>query len=202
MRRHPRMATKDHDNRAWAPVHLRNKVMTVRTRTLVLGFIGLGLIGCGSDDDAPVGPVAPGGDPAGDMVEMTEDEATEGTGYVQPGPWSELNTGERFAFMSEVVTPQMKALFQSFAPEAFADFSCATCHGDNAGEVNYQMPNGIAPLNLMDFPLTASDDANVAAVAAFMQDEVSPQMAALLGYEPFSPDNPMGFGCFGCHGQQ
>ena len=33
----------------------------------------------------------------------------------------------------------------------------------------------------------------------FMGQTVKPTVAALLGQEPWEPQNPKGFGCIGCH---
>ena len=123
-----------------------------------------------------------------------EDPATV---YEQPAPWTELTTEQRFEFMQKVVVPKMTAVFQKVSPEA--KVSCGTCHGENPGGVGFKMPNGLAPLNVADFPLDKSTDEKIAASAAFMAAEVVPAMATLLEVDVRSAENPMGFGCFGCH---
>jgi hypothetical protein len=143
---------------------------------------------CGGEEEGPAGAAA---------TDDTSDPSTAAP-YVQPGPWDEMNEGQRFEFMREVVVPEMRALFSKVDP-AYAELSCGTCHGENASEVGFSMPNGVAPLDVSEFPLTESDDPKIAGAAKFMAEEVVPAMAELLGREPRSADNPMGFGCFGCH---
>jgi len=127
-------------------------------------------------------------------MDMDKDPST---GYTQPGPWAGMTTAQKFEFMSMVVVPEMSAVFKKADPNA--QVTCATCHGNNAGDVMFKMPNGLAPINVADFPLTENPDPKIAAAAKFMQDEVVPAMADLLDLEPRSMENPMGFGCFGCH---
>jgi hypothetical protein len=118
--------------------------------------------------------------------------------YVKPGPWAQMTTEERHAFMEHVVEPEMRELFVAFDSEEFADFGCETCHGENADEVEYDMPNTVTALSLDDFPLTNSSDPRIREFAVFMDDEVKPQMAAFLDRTP----RPQGdFGCLACHGR-
>jgi hypothetical protein len=39
-------------------------------------------------------------------------------------------------------------------------------------------------------------------VAKFMAEQVVPQMAKLLGEQPYNPETHQGFGCFDCHQKQ
>ena len=167
----------------------------------MLCILGLGLWGCG-DDDGPNGP-APIGDGGRGMTSMETESTTDPAGaeqdYVQPGPWASMDSAQRFEFMQRVVMTEMAPLFQRFDAQRFAQFSCGTCHGADGPANGFAMPGSVAPLDVADFPLTASTDPAVAAMATFMTEEVTPAMQALLDAEPWAPDNPTGFGCFGCH---
>lgn len=121
------------------------------------------------------------------------------TPYVQPGPWEDMDFAQRLEYMEEVVQPTMEDLFVTTMPEVYDELPCESCHGEDPSDVDYEMPNGLEPLDLDDFPLDQSDDPEIAAIAAFMNDEVKPVMAELLGEQPF----PQGtFGCFECHEQE
>ena len=39
-----------------------------------------------------------------------------------------------------------------FDGERYADFGCGTCHGEDAREVGFEMPNGLAPLDPAHIP--------------------------------------------------
>lgn len=43
--------------------------------------------------------------------------------------------------MAAVVMPRMQEIFQGHDPERFADFGCATCHGNGAANGDFAMPN-------------------------------------------------------------
>jgi hypothetical protein len=112
-------------------------------------------------------------------------------------PWAEQTREQRLEYMGNVVYPKMKALFQGYDAEAFADFKCKHCHGDDMEQVDFKMPNGLVP-----FP---KDDVWQAAVAQdedaakFMAEQVVPAMAELLGQAPYDPETHQGFGCLNCH---
>ncbi|MEE2828591.1 MAG: hypothetical protein VX498_05355 [Myxococcota bacterium] len=150
---------------------------------LLLLLTGL-LVGC---------PIPPGGGGDDDDASFDDDDDTP---YVQPAPWADMDFIQRLEFMEQVVEPTMKELFVDFDEEEFKDFSCTTCHGDDGSDLDYEMPNGVTPLDLDDFPLSASPDERTRDFDVFMSDEVKPTMAALLDRQPF----PQGdFGCFACH---
>jgi hypothetical protein len=99
-------------------------------------------------------------------------------------------------FMEEVVMPAMKPMFRQFDADDFRGFSCASCHGSNAQAVHFRMPNTLHPLDPARMPAADGDDARW---MRFMEEQVTPKMAELLGRERWAPANPQGFGCFGCH---
>lgn len=131
-------------------------------------------------------------DPTDDPTEdPTEDPTTVA--------WEDMDDAARRAYMGEVVMPAMKASFQAFDADRFADFSCATCHGEDGGSIGFEMPNGLFPLSYGGFPYSASDDADTAAWGVFMETDVLPEMAELLGLPEYDRETGEGFGCFGCH---
>lgn len=154
-----------------------------RTLRLSLALSALTLLACGGDTtDA---------EPEAEAT-TTGDEAVEAA----PIAWADMNHEQRAAFMHDTVVPEMRALFQEHDPERFADFGCRTCHGENAREVGFQMPNGVAPLNPASMgALFGSEDP----MPQLMVQRVWPRMAELLGEAPFDPETQQGFSCFDCH---
>jgi len=114
-------------------------------------------------------------------------------------PWSAMDRDQRRQFMADVVLPTMTEIFQTFDPERYADVRCTLCHGDNARDVQFHMPNTLHPLDLEAFPTPESEDPRVARYAELMFTQVTPKMVELLGVPPFDPETHEGFGCFNCH---
>lgn len=113
-------------------------------------------------------------------------------------PWKDLTKKEKAAYMKAVVLPRMAALLKSIDGEEFAEVKCATCHGADAKEVGFEMPNGLHPLpadeTLMEAARKADPD-----LAEAMAKKVVPEMARLLGQPPYDPATGQGLGCFACH---
>jgi hypothetical protein len=110
--------------------------------------------------------------------------------------WADMTPEQRGHYMAEVVMPEMSAMFQEHDAEEFADFSCATCHGDNAHDVAFHMPNGLHPLNPAEIPaMFGSTDPDL----VFMTQRVWPRMAELLEMQPYDPETHEGFSCMHCH---
>jgi cytochrome c553 len=116
--------------------------------------------------------------------------------------WKDMTRAERGRYMTKVVVPKMKPLFQAYAPTHFETFNCATCHGKSGKERNFKMPTPDLPV------LPASEKEFMATVmkdkpewVKFMAEQVTPTMAALLGRKPFNPKAPErgAFSCEGCH---
>ena len=131
-----------------------------------------------------------------DDADDDDDDDDDDGPYVPSGPWSELSYAERITFMEQLVMPAMREIFVGENAASYPGLSCETCHGSYAVSNDYRMPNGLYPLSLDDFPLTNSPDHQVAQAAVFMEEEVKPIMADLLGLEPFPTGD---FGCFSCH---
>ncbi len=107
--------------------------------------------------------------------------------------FDDLDHDAKMEFMASVVMPEMSTLFQRYDPEAYAQFQCATCHGEDFQSVNFKMPNALFGLAAGD-PIKAGNDHDAKATK-FMTDEVVPKMAELLSEDPGKP----GEFCFTCH---
>lgn len=107
---------------------------------------------------------------------------------------------QRGKFMAMVVVPRMRPVFQAFDSKEFAEFGCKTCHGKNARERGFEMPNP----EILALPSTHAEFSALMKEkpewVKFMSEKVTPEMASLLG-APFDPQNPPpgAFGCGNCH---
>jgi hypothetical protein len=131
-------------------------------------------------------------------TETAADEKVVGPPDVK---WSDMDPTQKGKFMKAVVMPHMKQLFVEYDPKTFAEFSCATCHGEAAKERQFKMPNP-------DIFVLPGDEAGFGKLMQdkpgwmkFMGEKVKPEMAKLLAVPEFDPKNPQagGFGCFNCH---
>src|SRR5690606_28321712 len=77
------------------------------------------------------GPAAPAEEQGGEPTSGAE-QAEE-----RSVAWSEMTHEQKAEYMATVVVPRMRPLFQAFDAEEFAEFGCATCHGENAREVGF-----------------------------------------------------------------
>jgi mono/diheme cytochrome c family protein len=91
--------------------------------------------------------------------------------------------------MGLVVYPAMKEAFQGYDGERFAEFKCQTCHGDDAKEVNYEMPNAVTPLPADD-PIAGGNDMDPE-MTKFMMESVLPAMNENMAGEEIK--------CLSCH---
>ena len=121
-----------------------------------------------------------------------------------PKPWDTMSFDEKRSYMAKTVYPTMKRVFQAYDAEEFADFSCATCHGDDAKARNFEMPSPDLPeLYPTGTPEQKAlverykDDPH--SVLVFMFNQVVPTMTELLGEAPYDPATHEGFSCFNCH---
>jgi hypothetical protein len=122
-------------------------------------------------------------------------ETTGGETGARPA-WADMTHEERGHYMAEVVVPEMRTIFQEHDATRYADFGCATCHGANAHEVAFHMPNGLHPLDHAAIMATfQSSDPS----ATWMTQRVWPRMASLIGEPQFDPQTSVGFRCTNCH---
>ena len=117
-----------------------------------------------------------------------------------PGKWADMNHMQRLGYMKKVVFPKMKAEFAAFDAKEFGEMNCGTCHGKNAKEKNFEMPNPDLP------KLSPEGDfkkhrAKTPKILDFMLKKVEPGMAELLSEPMYDPKTQKGFGCFNCHTQ-
>lgn len=112
--------------------------------------------------------------------------------------WPQMSDAEKGEHMGAVVLPRMKALFQAFDAERFAEFSCDTCHGAGAEDGSFEMPNPALP-HLDASGLYKKHRKATPEIADFMWKEVEPEMAEALGLPRYSFTRKSGFGCANCH---
>jgi len=114
-------------------------------------------------------------------------------------PWDQKSDEEKYAWMVYEVTPAMQEYFAEFDPRYERGFDCSSCHGDAADrEVYTHIPStsGLGILYLDDWP-SNSDDPDVRAVAAFMEETVVPQMAVRLSRQEGMAEGEVN--CGTCH---
>lgn len=149
------------------------------------GFVmSVAMIGCGGSQPAPASAGEPGTAPA-----------SEGSGEGSAEVWSDtMSLKLKGEFMKKKVVPAMSKTFQDFDAKKYADFGCKTCHGP---QFKPHPVDFLPELTVKNGELSVPEDE--AALAKFMGEKVSPQMAELFGKKPFDPATKEGFGCNGCH---
>lgn len=111
-------------------------------------------------------------------------------------PFSEMTAPEKMKHMKQVVKPHMAKVFQEASAEAYADFNCTSCHGPGAKKGEFEMPTDALP------KLNQEEMEEHPEVTKFMKERVVPEMAKLLGEEPYNMETGKGFGCYDCHMQK
>lgn len=145
--------------------------------------------------------VACAGSQSGAEAQSSADDASTPSGTVtEPAklsgaavPFDEMSLKEQRDYMKDVVVPEMAKTFARFDSDEFAKFDCATCHGPGARSGNFKMPTKSLPA------LDAEEMDEHPEWTRFMKEEVTPQMAELLGEPVYDPETHSGFGCFDCH---
>jgi hypothetical protein len=169
----------------------------------VMGLAGASALSCASQSQATA---APGTEHAASPAQAPATGPAVQGPAADPGGapsvrWVDMTKQQRGQYMASVVMPQMKELFRSFDAKKFAEFNCKTCHGQDAKDRGFEMPNP----GLRELPSTqegwgalAKDEPEF---MAFMSQKVKPQMAALLDIPEYDPKNPQpgAFGCNNCH---
>ena len=118
--------------------------------------------------------------------------------------WAKSSWEDRHDLMTWTVLPSMAKRFQTFRGEPSPSLSCRTCHGADAEAVLYALPNSLPALSRAHMPSRASPDPRTARMVAFMEDEVTPAVAEMLGLRVVSPTSNEvrvagTFSCFTCH---
>jgi len=113
--------------------------------------------------------------------------------------WPTSSWEDRHSLMTFAVLPNMARAWQEHDGAPDPTMTCRTCHGANAEEVAYRMPNTLPPLDPAHLPSRTSRDPREAKTARFMFDVVVPQMTELLDAPPYDAKTGRGFFCFDCH---
>ena len=116
-----------------------------------------------------------------------------------PPTWKTMTKEERKDHMKKVVMPKMSAVFQSADAKKYADFSCVVCHGPDAKQGKFDMPNPKLPKLTMGTDPKKPFAKHKPEVVKFMMEKVVLEMATALGEAPFDPATKVGFGCHNCH---
>ena len=157
---------------------------------LVYTALVLGLSACDKGATPPE-PAAPSDVEA----PAAEPDAAEPAAAV-PATWEEAEHADLDAqveYMKTKVVPAMKPVFQAAAPEEYATFTCATCHGPDKKPPTEYLPHlTLVDGNIQEFE-TMPD------VSKVMAEQIVPAMAEAMGEAPYDPATGEGFGCAGCH---
>ena len=149
--------------------------------------------GCG-----PYSAVSPSNNPEA----MPDDAVVDlGSGKALPEvskQWSSLTGEEKYEFMQSDIMPAMSLLFSTYDDDRYGKMTCETCHGANAKERKFAMPNPDLPKLDPSNGFQAWQEKSPKAVE-FMAKMVTPSMARLLSMKPYDPATGQGFGCMGCH---
>ena len=161
------------------------------TLTLALGIFCVAGVALAAD------PPAPAGKPAADAAVAPKLPARATI------DWEKMTVAERKKYMKATVLPEMKKLYVGF-DKKYKSMTCQTCHGSKAVENKFKMPNAElpklpAPTDRQGFMGLQQKKPEA---VKFMGTQVKPAIAALLNVDEWSPTNPKGFGCYGCHTQE
>lgn len=150
------------------------------------------LIGCGEDPE-PADDNTTTNNSAAMNNSSANNQATE-----DPKPWAELDQQGRQMFMATEVMPAMKETFTEIDASYADNFTCVTCHGSDTE--TFAMPSDISVLSAEELGTFTFEGEGRQEIANAMASSVVPQMAALLGQEPYNPETNTGtFGCASCH---
>src|SRR5262245_58739112 len=105
-----------------------------------------------------------------------EAKEAEAAAVVLPDvPSDKLEHEQRIAFMKQKVEPAMRPVYQHHAPKDFAQFGWSSCHGEQAKEGHFDMPNPKLPkLNFTDMSKFKKEDIE------WMKAQVMPTMGKIL----------------------
>jgi hypothetical protein len=116
-----------------------------------------------------------------------------------PGEWDKWSKDQKRDYMQAAVMPKAAALFHDYDSTKYAETKCVLCHGSGAKNGTFKMPSPDLP----KLPASPAEFKKLhekfPKMFDFMLQQVEPQMAALIGEEPFDMKTKKGFGCFNCH---
>lgn len=158
--------------------------------TLALTILALSGCGAPADEEAAVT----------EETVTTGDEAPEGELPGPPMAWEEMDHDAQARWMMTEVVPRMEQRFQAYDGERYASFGCATCHGPNPQEVQFEMPSRALPA----LPATGTPEQHQMVreypeMVRFMFNDVLPTMQTLVGGADFDEETGEGFSCYSCH---
>jgi cytochrome c553 len=115
--------------------------------------------------------------------------------------WDHMSKADKKKYMKSTVLPAAKKLFAEFDAKKYKKVTCQTCHGAKATETEFKMPTAELPKLPQPTDRAAFEaiGQKKPEVVKFMGTKVKPGIAALLGKEEWTPQNPTGYGCYGCH---
>jgi pyruvate dehydrogenase E2 component (dihydrolipoyllysine-residue acetyltransferase) len=153
---------------------------------------------------APAAAAAPTPAPAAEAKPAAAAPSAAAVAAGKKIDWDKMDVNAKKKYMKATVLPTMKKLFVAVDKKKYSAMNCATCHGKEAADRKFKMPSPELP----KLP-QPTDRAGFMAlqqkkpeVVKFMGTEVKPTMAALLGKPEWQPNNPEGFGCYGCHSKE
>jgi cytochrome c553 len=115
-----------------------------------------------------------------------------------PEPWAEMTHDEREYYMVAAILPIAAEDFRAHDAERYASLTCASCHGDDGREREYEMPSRYLPR--LPAPGTPEWTSMTERPAyRFMSEVVTPTVRTQLGLAAYDPATGTGFGCFNCH---
>lgn len=78
------------------------------------------------------------------------------------------------------VLPALARRFQPFEGTPYPELACRSCHGDDAEEVEFRMPNGLPSLDPSHMPSADSSNPEEARTTRFMAEVVLPTADRLM----------------------
>lgn len=160
-------------------------------------------LGCGEPAPPPPAPPTTGAEaePAEPEAPPDEPSAIEVLGITPPEqPWEEMDAAEREFYMVGHVLPITTEIFRDFDQHAFAEFECESCHGEEAEAHDFAMPPPDLPVvpepGTEAYGIMENDQPRM---VHFMEAQVMPTTATLLGFELRDAETGEGFGCNDCH---
>lgn len=173
--------------------------------SLFAGMSAFVACGGGSTTSAPASSPTMSAEPSASAAPMASASASASAEDKVVGPpdvkWADMDKKQKGMYMAKVVMPKMRDLFTAFDSKEFATVTCATCHGKDAKDRDFKMPNPglfVLPGDAAGFGKLMKDKPNW---VKFMGEKVKPEMAKLLGKEELDMKNPKpdAFGCGNCH---
>jgi hypothetical protein len=156
----------------------------------------------GSAEGSATAPETGSGSDAGSAAAAGSGDGSAFFAGMDGVAYKDMDKKQRGAYMKKVVLPRARELFSAFDPK-LPEVGCKTCHGDGVADHTFKMPNPkIKPLPNTEeaFMAWVSKDKDAARWAKFMGEQLTPEMAKLVGKQPFDPKTKTGeFSCGACH---